>query len=115
MHATETVEVGRTGLRVTRLGLGGVALSGAPPATDPERATAEKEAVALIRENCGNRTLRRTKARAANGKRRASGIATQKQNALAVRKKKTRSLRRWPISDKTLTGSPAGSEVPCMC
>ena len=51
MRATETVEVGRTGLRVTRLGLGGVALSGAPPATDPERATAEKEAVALIRRS----------------------------------------------------------------
>ena len=51
MRATETVEVGRTGLRVTRLGLGGVALSGAPPATDPERATAEKEAVALIQRS----------------------------------------------------------------
>ena len=36
MRATDTVEVGRTGLRVTRLGPGGVALSGAPPATDPE-------------------------------------------------------------------------------
>jgi len=48
MRATETVEIGRTGLRVTRLGLGGVALSGAPPATDPERPTAEPEAVALI-------------------------------------------------------------------
>lgn len=51
MRATDTVEVGRTGLRVTRLGLGGVALSGAPPATDPERATAEKEAVALIQRS----------------------------------------------------------------
>src|SRR6266850_7811008 len=51
MRATETVEIGRTGLRVTRLGLGGVALSGAPPATDPERATAEKEAVALIQRS----------------------------------------------------------------
>ena len=48
MRATETIEIGRTGLRVTRLGLGGVALSGAPPATDPERPTAEPEAVALI-------------------------------------------------------------------
>ena len=51
MRATDTTEVGRTGLRVTRLGLGGVALSGAPPATDPERATAEKEAVALIQRS----------------------------------------------------------------
>jgi aryl-alcohol dehydrogenase-like predicted oxidoreductase len=51
MRATDTVEVGRTGLRVTRLGLGGVALSGAPPATDPERATAEQEAVALIQRS----------------------------------------------------------------
>jgi len=51
MRATETVEIGRTGLRVTRLGLGGVALSGAPPATDPERATAEREAVALIQRS----------------------------------------------------------------
>ena len=48
MRATDTVEIGRTGLRVSRLGLGGVALSGAPPATDPERPTAEPEAVALI-------------------------------------------------------------------
>ena len=30
---------GRTGVRVSRLGLGGVALSGAPPATDPQRPT----------------------------------------------------------------------------
>ena len=51
MRATDTVEIGRTGLRVTRLGLGGVALSGAPPATDPEQATAETEAVALIQRS----------------------------------------------------------------
>jgi D-threo-aldose 1-dehydrogenase len=48
LRATETVDVGRTGLRVTRLGLGGVALSGAPPATDPHQPTPEAEAVALI-------------------------------------------------------------------
>jgi D-threo-aldose 1-dehydrogenase len=48
MRATEQVEIGRTGVRVSRLGLGGVALSGARPATDPERTTAEAEAVALI-------------------------------------------------------------------
>src|SRR5262245_56541366 len=47
-RATDTVEIGRTGVRVTRLGLGGVALSGAPPATDPDRVTQEDEAVALI-------------------------------------------------------------------
>src|SRR5512144_2482178 len=47
-RATDTAPIGRTGLRVTRLGLGGVALSGAPPATDPGRATPEAEAVALI-------------------------------------------------------------------
>ena len=51
MRATETVQIGRTGLRVTRLGLGGVALSGAPPATDPERPTAQSEAVALIQRS----------------------------------------------------------------
>jgi D-threo-aldose 1-dehydrogenase len=51
MRATDTAEIGRTGLRVTRLGLGGVALSGAPPATDPERAAQEDEAVALIRRS----------------------------------------------------------------
>src|SRR5262245_12499905 len=49
MRATDTAEIGRTGLRVSRLGLGGVALSGAPPATDPEQTTAEAEAIALIR------------------------------------------------------------------
>ena len=51
MRATDTAEIGSTGLRVTRLGLGGVALSGAPPATDPQRASEEKEAVALIRRS----------------------------------------------------------------
>ena len=51
MRATDTVEIGRTGLRVTRLGLGGVALSGAPPATDPHVASPESEAVALIRRS----------------------------------------------------------------
>jgi len=51
MRATDTVEIGRTDLRVTRLGLGGVALSGAPPATDPHVASPESEAVALIRRS----------------------------------------------------------------
>lgn len=51
MRATDTVEIGKTGLHVTRLGLGGVALSGAPPATDPQQATAEAEAIALIRRS----------------------------------------------------------------
>ncbi len=48
MNPTETAEIGTTGLRVSRLGLGGVALSGAPPATDPEQTTSEHEATALI-------------------------------------------------------------------
>ena len=40
LRATDTVEIGQTGLRVSRLGLGGVALSGAPPVqtrTRPQR------------------------------------------------------------------------------
>jgi D-threo-aldose 1-dehydrogenase len=49
--ATDTVEIGNTGLQVTRLGLGGVALSGAPPATDPGRTTSEAEATALIQRS----------------------------------------------------------------
>src|SRR5215470_2366661 len=53
MRATDKVEIGTTGLTVSRLGLGGVALSGAPPATDPERATAEDEAVTLIKRSLG--------------------------------------------------------------
>lgn len=48
MRATDRVEIGRTGLRVSRLGLGGVALSGVRPSTDPERTTPETEALALI-------------------------------------------------------------------
>src|SRR5262245_18925514 len=51
MRATDTVEIGRTGLRVTRLGLGGVARTGPPPATDTERTTAERDAVALIQRS----------------------------------------------------------------
>src|SRR5262247_2911449 len=51
MRATDTVEIGRTGLHVSRLGLGGVALSGAPPATDPQHTTAEADAVALIHKS----------------------------------------------------------------
>jgi D-threo-aldose 1-dehydrogenase len=41
-------DIGGTGLRVTRLGVGGVALSGAPPATDPHQTTSEPDAIALI-------------------------------------------------------------------
>ncbi len=48
MKATDQVEIGATGLYVTRLGLGDVALSGAPPATDPEQKTSEAEATQLI-------------------------------------------------------------------
>ena len=51
MRATDQVEIGKTGLTVTRLGLGGVALSGAPPATDPDRPTPEDEATGLIRRS----------------------------------------------------------------
>jgi D-threo-aldose 1-dehydrogenase len=51
VQATDTVEIGTTGLRVTRLGLGGVALSGAPPATDPQRSAPADEALALIRRS----------------------------------------------------------------
>jgi D-threo-aldose 1-dehydrogenase len=51
MRATDTVEIGRTGLLVTRLGLGGVALSGAPPATDPHVPSPASEAVSLIRRS----------------------------------------------------------------
>ena len=51
MRATDTVEIGRTGLHVTRLGLGGVALSGAPPATDPHMPSPESGAVSLIRRS----------------------------------------------------------------
>jgi D-threo-aldose 1-dehydrogenase len=51
MRATDTAAIGTTGIRVTRLGLGGVALSGAPPSTDPDQATAETEAIALIRRS----------------------------------------------------------------
>src|SRR5215472_3920325 len=48
MRATDRIEIGRTGLFVTRLGLGGVALSGFPPSTDPHRPSPESEAVSLI-------------------------------------------------------------------
>jgi D-threo-aldose 1-dehydrogenase len=48
MHPSDTAEVGTTGLRVTRLGLGGVALSGAPPSTKPQARTSEAEAMRLI-------------------------------------------------------------------
>jgi len=51
VRATDRREIGRTGVHVSRLGLGGVALSGAPPATDPQRSTAEAEAVALIHKS----------------------------------------------------------------
>src|SRR5215510_15299306 len=48
LRATDKVKIGMTELRVSRLGLGGVALSGAPPATDPHQTTSEVGAVALI-------------------------------------------------------------------
>ena len=51
MRATEKVEIGRTGIHVSRLGLGGVALSGAPPATDPHQSTSEDEAMAIIQRS----------------------------------------------------------------
>jgi D-threo-aldose 1-dehydrogenase len=51
VHATDTVEIGTTGLHVTRLGLGGVALSGAPPSTDPQQTTSATEAGALIQRS----------------------------------------------------------------
>ena len=51
VRATDRVEIGRTGLRVSCLGLGGVALSGAPPSTDPQAPTPEASAVALIRRS----------------------------------------------------------------
>ena len=51
MHATDKVAIGRTGVHVTRLGLGGVALSGAQPATDPHQTTSEAEAIALVQRH----------------------------------------------------------------
>lgn len=50
-RAVDRTEIGKTGLRVSRLGLGGVALSGAPPSTDPDRPTPESEGVALIEKS----------------------------------------------------------------
>src|SRR5262245_61690863 len=47
LRTTDRVEIGMTALRVSRLGLGGVALSGAPPATDPHQTTSEAAAVAI--------------------------------------------------------------------
>lgn len=51
MQATQRATIGQTSLQVSRLGLGGVALSGAPPATDPQHTTAELEAVSLIQRS----------------------------------------------------------------
>ena len=51
MHVTDQVEMGRTGVHVARLGLGGVALSGAPPATDPHQTTSEADAIAIIQRS----------------------------------------------------------------
>ena len=51
VRAVDRVEIGKTGVRVSRLGLGGVALSGAPPSTDPQAATEEAEAVSLIKKS----------------------------------------------------------------
>ena len=53
MRAMDKVEIGTSGLKVSRLGLGGVALSGAPPSTDPHRPTPEDEAVVLIKRSLG--------------------------------------------------------------
>src|SRR5215470_8023586 len=53
MRAMDKVEIGSSGLKVSRLGLGGVALSGAPPSTDPHRPTAEDEAIILIKRSLG--------------------------------------------------------------
>jgi D-threo-aldose 1-dehydrogenase len=51
LYATDKVEIGRTGLHVSRLGLGGVALSGAPPSTDPHQTTSEAAAITLIQRS----------------------------------------------------------------
>jgi D-threo-aldose 1-dehydrogenase len=51
LRATDKVNIGTTDVSVSRLGLGGVALSGAPPATDPDQATSAAEAVALIQRS----------------------------------------------------------------
>ena len=51
MRAADRAEIGTTGLQVSRLGLGGVALSGAPPATDPGQTTSGGEATTLIRRS----------------------------------------------------------------
>src|SRR5262245_57847992 len=48
MHATDKVEIRAPGLRVSRLGLGADALSGAQPSTDPHQTTSEDEAIGLI-------------------------------------------------------------------
>jgi D-threo-aldose 1-dehydrogenase len=51
LRATDKVEIGKTGVHVSRLGLGGVALSGAPPATDPQQTTSEAESIVLIQRS----------------------------------------------------------------
>ncbi|MGH7334260.1 MAG: aldo/keto reductase [Candidatus Rokuibacteriota bacterium] len=48
MRATDTAGVGTTGLRVSRLGLGGVALSGAPPATDPHQPYCVEHGIGVV-------------------------------------------------------------------
>ena len=48
MNPFETVQIGTTDLQVTRLGLGGVALSGAPPSTNPADTTSEDQATTLV-------------------------------------------------------------------
>src|ERR1700674_4759633 len=53
LHATDKVEIGRTGVHISRLGLGGVALSGAPPATDPHQTTSAADASAIIHRSLG--------------------------------------------------------------
>ena len=49
LRAIDKVKIGMTELRVSRLGLGGVALSGAPPATDPHQTTSEAKPWPLFR------------------------------------------------------------------
>ena len=48
MNPFETAQIGSTDLQVTRLGLGGVALSGAPPSTNPTDTTSEDHSFALV-------------------------------------------------------------------
>ena len=51
MRATDTVEIGRTGLRVTRLGLGGVRAVGRAAGHRSSRPVTGIEALSLIRRS----------------------------------------------------------------